>query len=1148
MSSFKIGYINIYGQTGFSRSKVIELENVINCHKLDVVCLQETDVSQNTFSECNILRRFSPIINNSSTGYGTCTLVSNNLSIDNIIKDSDGRFISVDVDGSTIVNLYLPSGTDQNSKSKREDMIDSIPNLLLYKKQNGVCGGDFNSIVDKKDSLIHPDQKMSKCLSKLIKLYGLKDAFRALYPHSRQYSRYYIAKGVQGATRIDRCYVWGRLEVDEAVYIPVSFSDHLGHIVTFKTQTRCASENPRNRSIFKIKHNLVEDQIFLERIREAYPQWLKIKEGLSPTFWWENVFKKEIKSLAIFRQREINNQKCRELAALQLKLCYYLRKLKSSIYREQNVQWMTKYETAKQNLNAFYKDRANIILHQNRAEEFDRSDNTKIYHFESLDKYVEASTIKKVEVDGVIYEGQSNIEDAINKKLKLDLSQKFVLNKNVCDELFSFDVPQITREMDADMSKDISFSELKTALRQMRKAASPGLDGIPVTLYLRLIDLLAPQLIELFNSILRNEAPTRSMRTSTIQFLTKPKKKHSIKLEDKRKISVLCTDYKCLETILANRLTIAMGSFISSSQYASKPRKIHQGVAVARDVVNYACSKNVNMACVTLDMKSGFDLLQMDFVYYCLERYGFSKKSIEIFINMYSNALALTYINGKISKTIPDLRNTLRQGGCGSMQLFNIGVNPLVQLLECSLKGVSIYSMPRAGPVEEDQENIPALEQREKVVSYVDDIMPFITEENEFYILDECLKLFEKASGCRFHRDPESQKCTVMPLGNSWKNKMKNTCPLPYLQVTDRIDVLGISLHQTWTSTKSKNGDKLVNKISTIVGKWNSGRFYDLLLRPNIVNTYLFSNIWYYASVIDLKVADVNNIQSISNRYVHSNSALRPESIANYVDKKNGGLGVIHVKSKATALLIKNLIKEAEVNLYMNAVFRKYCEEEDLSSVPLKPPFLTDSLVSSIKYVITNVKQLNSKSIYKALLLKEFDRSIDFKLRAEERNNNFKENAVRVINSKIVSIDVRSYLWRLVHDISYLETDIMKIEKSNVKCRVCQVVNVEREHLLLTCDRLSGVGSALIKTLHVFNPRYTEGDVLMIDLDDDFPQVDWFVANALFYISKNRDNINKDKMLSYLQSTRETLIRSKYCDDNLRLSTQLTIELFENFM
>ena len=133
MNSLKVGFINTYGQTRFSRSKVLELENFIEFNKLDVVCLQETDIDQNTFAECNILRRFSPIINNSSTGYGTCTLVNKNLSVDNIIKDSDGRFISVDVDKSTIVNVYLPSGTYQTSKTKREDMIDTTPNLLLYK-------------------------------------------------------------------------------------------------------------------------------------------------------------------------------------------------------------------------------------------------------------------------------------------------------------------------------------------------------------------------------------------------------------------------------------------------------------------------------------------------------------------------------------------------------------------------------------------------------------------------------------------------------------------------------------------------------------------------------------------------------------------------------------------------------------------------------------------------------------------------------------------------------------------------------------------------------------------------------------------------------------------------------------------------------
>ena len=111
-------------------------------------------------------------------------------------------------------------------------MVNNIPDLLLYKQLNGVCGGDFNSIVDKKYSLIHSDQKMSKCLGKLIRLCGLKDAFRALYPHSRQYWRYYVSKGVQGATRIYR----GQVGIEEAVYIPISFSDHLAHIMTLKLE------------------------------------------------------------------------------------------------------------------------------------------------------------------------------------------------------------------------------------------------------------------------------------------------------------------------------------------------------------------------------------------------------------------------------------------------------------------------------------------------------------------------------------------------------------------------------------------------------------------------------------------------------------------------------------------------------------------------------------------------------------------------------------------------------------------------------------------------------------------------------------------------------------------------------------------------
>ena len=98
------------------------------------------------------------------------------------------------------------------------------------------------------------------------------------------------------------------------------------------------------------------------------------------------------------------------------------------------------------------------------------------------------------------------------------------------------------------------------------------------------------------------------------------------------------------------------------------------------------------------------------------------------------------------------------------------------------------------------------------------------------------------------------------------------------------------------------------------------------------------------------------------------------------------------------------------MNLYVNAVIRRYCEDEDLSPIPVRPPYLSEGLFSCIKYVKENAKQFDSKTIYRALLLRDFDLHDGFKLKAEERNRNFKENAVRMINSKMLSVSVRSFL------------------------------------------------------------------------------------------------------------------------------------------
>ena len=91
------------------------------------------------------------------------------------------------------------------------------------------------------------------------------------------------------------------------------------------------------------------------------------------------------------------------------------------------------------------------------------------------------------------------------------------------------------------------FVELKDDIKQLNRKASPGVNGIPSTLYEKHVDVFAPHMLELFNSIVRGqEIPTETIRTGTVTFLSKPKKANSIKLFDKRKISVLGTDFKCL--------------------------------------------------------------------------------------------------------------------------------------------------------------------------------------------------------------------------------------------------------------------------------------------------------------------------------------------------------------------------------------------------------------------------------------------------------------------------------------------------------------------------------------------------------------------------------------------------------------------------
>ena len=642
----------------------------------------------------------------------------------------------------------------------------------------------------------------------------------------------------------------------------------------------------------------MKDVKFQESIRSQFESWLELKEHFSPIYFWEEVIKPGIKKLAIHREKEVNREKQQELQALQLKLDFHLCKLKESNSKSFADQ-LAKYEIAKQNLKDFYQKRAKIIIYQNRSEIFELSDTTKIYHYESLSNYIKQSSFEKVQVGENIFEKKNDIEEAINGVLKENMSKRHLVDPGKFKQLFSFEVPKIEGRDNALLTEDVKRSELKNALKKLKSKASPGLDAIPSTLYIQMFDLFAPLMVEVFNEILHGQSPPASMRTSVVQYLNKPKKAKSSKLSDKRKISILCTDFKCLEKIMALRLKKVMSKFVSSSQFAIKPRKISHAVSAARDVINFATKMKIPMGFMSLDMEAAFDNLSLDYVYMCMFKYGFSPRAVNIFRNIYSDAMAMPYINGCLSKVILDESGNLRQGGCCSMEIFVVGVNPLLQLFEKKLKGVSIYKIPIQGPVGEDKIALAPLVKKCQVVGFVDDACPIVTNEEEFHIVNDCLQLFESSSGCKFHRNPETQKCKITLFGAMKHRYKQENIPLAFLQLTDHLDILGIKIFESWRKTQRENGAKIVQKVKLVGDRWKGGRFYDFLLRPHMVNTYLFSNVWYAAGVIDIQLGHLDDIQKKGNQFVHSDCFLKPQNVTNYLKKDNMGLGLVHVRTKA---------------------------------------------------------------------------------------------------------------------------------------------------------------------------------------------------------------------------------------------------------
>ena len=84
-----------------------------------------------------------------------------------------------------------------------------------------------------------------------------------------------------------------------------------------------------------------------------------------------------------------------------------------------------------------------------------------------------------------------------------------------------------------------------------------------------------------------------------------------------------------------------------------------------------------------------------------------------------------------------------------------------------------------------------------------------------------------------------------------------------------------------------------------------------LNLRSHSVNTYAYSKLLYRCNVIDPRVKDITCFKSASKAFVYTGLLEKPKEITLHRDVEDGGLGILHIESRAKAALITTFLQTA---------------------------------------------------------------------------------------------------------------------------------------------------------------------------------------------------------------------------------------------
>ena len=614
------------------------------------------------------------------------------LSIDNIRKDDNGRFLALQIKNDDqdffLCNLYFPTRDKVQEQLKLLNYVKQTTNEIecLYT----ILGGDFNTVfnpdADKQGGdMLSCTNAYTDELVAFMEAHDLIDAIRLQHPDKRLFTR--IQRSPPVLSRIDHWLISSQLinYMNAANAFPGIKSDH--SIIFLHISS---SSVKRGRGFWKFNASLLKDLEYVNKVNDIVQ---KLKDETSymtdKQLRWDFI-KSEIRGYTI----QYSTRKVRERKEFKLSLEKELYHIENELRESMSALKIERYQHLKEELEKIEELETKGAILRSKVRWSEAGEKNTRYFLNLEKRNAVEKHICQLQLDSgeIITDHKRILEE--QKHFYGKLYTNPVSETSVTDTLFNdFSSNLTTLPQDEQKLCEglISENECTKALKTMKNGKSPGCDGFSVEFYKVFWNNIKGLFLESINAAFESGKLSFDQRRGIITLIPKRGKKR-ILLKNWRPISLLNTDYKILTKCLAIRLHTILPTIINVDQTGFlKDRYIGENIRTIADIIDYTSLKHKPGIILLLDFEKAFDTIRWSFIIDSLKIFNFGSDFIQWIKVIYTD-IESTVLNYGHTTGFFKLQRGIRQGCPISPYLFIIAVELLANGIRNSkdIQGINV--------------------------------------------------------------------------------------------------------------------------------------------------------------------------------------------------------------------------------------------------------------------------------------------------------------------------------------------------------------------------------------------------------------------------------------------------------------------------